>query len=116
MKKFLFIALIAIFSSCCGNINTAYATDNNYYYGEFPPSQKAQKCIKKVNAEIEYILSKYSDNKVIVYYLGDTIVIDSTMDKVHIINFIISKFEERGYKLYKIAEHNTYYFIKNFVD
>lgn len=116
MKKILFIVLIAIFSCCCGNINTAYATDNNYYYGEFPPSQKAQKCIKKVNAEIEYILSKYSDNKVIVYYLGDTIIIDSTMDKVHIINFIISKFEERGYKLYKIAEHNTYYFIKKFVD
>ena len=53
MKKFLFIVLIVIFSGCCGNINTAYATDNNYYYGEFPPTQKAQKYIKKVNAEID---------------------------------------------------------------
>ena len=107
MKKLIFIICV-LMCGCCDVQQKQYDVHNQMLKNDV--SNRGIKWINKVDIEIDETIRKHSNNKTIYYYIGWNINVDTNMDAVHIVNYVINKFENAGYRMMRFISQDEYIF------
>ena len=100
-----------VFLCSCGNhISHEYDIQNQSY--KHYVSDLGLKWINKIDDDIDEVIQKHSNNEIIYYFIDWNVNVKDNMDKNHIVNFVINKFENAGYEMIRYISAKEYIFRK----